>query len=175
MNKIIVLLLVSVLFASGCVSNTGQSTASGENNVKENTGINVGNIAKDFSLVDIDKNVVKLSDYRGKYVLFASIATWCTPCRIEAENVKRVQDNLHPPLVVMQIDVDPRETKDDLIKFRQEFGKEDWIMGFDDGTISSLYNIRTLDTTIIVDPEGKIVYRDEGFPIDTKTLEDLIV
>lgn len=139
-------------------------------------GITEGKLAKDFSLATIEGNVVKLSDFRGKYVLFAFMATWCTPCQIEALNIKKVQDNFENiPLVVMQIDVDPRERKQDLIKFRERFGKEDWIMGFDNGSVAQLYNVRTFDTTILVNPNGKIVYRDNGFPISTKNLEDLIV
>lgn len=178
--KLVILLVASVIFISGCTGNgvgevsdsdTGLYTpASGVGQ-----GITVGKLAKDFSLTNINGDVVHLSDFRGEYVLFASMATWCTPCRIEADNVRRAQEKLDISLVVMQIDVDPRETKEDLIRFRNELGKEDWIMGFDDGTISSLYNIRTFDTTLVIDPEGKIIYRDNGFPIDTKTLEDLII
>jgi thiol-disulfide isomerase/thioredoxin len=143
-------------------------------NAKE--GTEKGKLAKDFSLTTIERNVAKLSDYKGKYVLFASMATWCTPCQIEAQNVKKAQENFeHLPLTVMQIDVDQRETAQDLERFRQQFGKEDWVMGIDDGSITRLYNIRSFDTTLIVDPEGVIVYRDNGFPIDTKTLEALII
>ncbi|MBI2664644.1 TlpA family protein disulfide reductase [Candidatus Woesearchaeota archaeon] len=147
-----------------------------ETGLNAEEGIAEGKLARDFALATIDGNVVKLSDFRGKYVLFASMATWCVPCQIEAANVKRAQNNFpHIPLVVMQIDVDQRETAQDLERFRQQFGRNDWIMGFDDGSIAQLYSIRSFDTTIIVDPDGKIVYRDNGFPIDTKTLEDLIV
>jgi len=174
------LTLLSIIFISGCI---GQSSVTGQavsdySAYSEDVGVGIteGFTASDFTLVDIEGKTHKLSDFRGKYVLFASMATWCTPCRIEAENVRRAQDNFpHLPLVVMQIDVDPRESAQDLIRFREEFGREDWIMGFDDESISRLYDIRTFDTTVIVDPDGKIIYRDNGFPIDTKTLEDLIV
>jgi len=170
---ILIIVLVSIGFF--ILNNSGNSsnknfTFSGE------IGSDLGDIAPDFSLSTVEEDVVKLSDFRGKYVLFASMATWCTPCQIEANNVRRAQENLEgSQLVVMQIDVDPRETNNDLEKFRKEFGQDNWIMGFDDGSIAQLYNIRTFDTTLLVNPEGKIIYRDNGFPIDTKTLEDLIV
>ena len=164
----IYLFLISALVLYGC-SNI---------NINSNAAANNGNLqqAPDFSLTTIEGKIVKLSDFRGKYVLFASMATWCTPCQIEANNVKRAQENFQNlPLVVMQIDVDPKETKQDLIRFRKEYGKEDWIMGFDDKTIVRLYDIRSFDTTLLIDPNGKIIYRDNGFPMDTKTLEDLII
>jgi peroxiredoxin len=175
MNKtsaliVVIFLLISVFF----VMNFGKGVRKNQEPLEE--GITEGKLAKDFALTTIEGNVVKLSDFRGKFVLFASMATWCVPCRIEAQNVKKLQENFENlPLVVMQIDVDPRETKQDLINFRKEYGKQDWIMGFDNGSIAQLYNIRSFDTTLIVNQEGKIVYRDNGYPIDIKTLEDVIV
>lgn len=169
--SIIILIIIGffILSDKNDVSNS-------ETMLTDEIGSEKGDIAHDFSLTTIEGNVVKLSDFKGKYVLFASMATWCTPCQIEAQNVKRAQDNFeHIPLLVMQIDVDPRETNQDLINFRKTFGKEDWIMGFDNGSITQLYNIKTFDTTLVINPEGKIIYRDNGFPIDTKTLEDLII
>jgi len=168
-----------VMFGSSNQSNTNAGLAtnniSNENPGSLQVGVEEGNLAPDFSLITVEGSTVRLSDFKGKYVLFASMATWCTPCKIEAQNVKRFQDSFpNVSLQVMQIDVDPNETSQDLINFRQNTGKNDWIMGFDDGSISQLYNIRTFDTTFIVDPNGKIVYRDNGFPVDTKTLEELI-
>lgn len=162
------LFLIGVLVLNGCTRGGINITAAANNeNLQQ---------APDFSLTTIEGKTVKLSDFRGKYVLFASMATWCIPCRIEADNVRRAQENFEDnPLVVMQIDVDPKETKQDLIRFRNELGREDWIMGFDDGTIVNLYNIRSFDTTLLIDPKGNIIYRDNGWPIDTKTLEDLII
>lgn len=161
---------------SDLVSSVGDSGTQTEPATVLEEGIIEGKLARDFSLNTIDGEIVKLSDFRGRYVLFASMATWCTPCRIEAQNVRAAQENFENSLLtVIQVDVDPRETNQDLVRFRQELGREDWIMGFDDGSISNLYNIRTFDTTLVVDPMGKVIYRDEGFPIDSQTLEDLIV
>lgn len=180
-KKIIVLVIAVVIFVSGC---TGANTGNTVNNQPPQNqpqttgeiGINLGNLAPDFSFTDIEGNTIKLSDLRGKYVLFASMATWCTPCQIEARNVRQAQLQLENPgiLKVIQYGVDPRETNQDLQNFRDNFGRDDWIMGFDDGSISSLYNIRTFDTTLIVDPEGIIIYRDEGWPIAVETLKGLV-
>ena len=165
--KYVVLFVTVIIFVSGC---SGRTTDASTVTATGNVGFNVGDTAPDFTIADVDGNSYSLSELKGKPVLFAYFATWCVPCRIEAKNVKQVDDESGGnAFEVFQIGIDGRETVNDLKVFKEQLGNNDWIVGFG-FDVSKLYNVRFMDTTLIVDKEGVIVYRDNGVPANAATL-----
>ena len=54
----------------------------------------VGSVAPDFELKDPDGKLVRLSDFRGKFVFLNFWATWCEPCVDEMPAMMTLNETL---------------------------------------------------------------------------------
>ena len=113
----------------------------------------------DFTQSDIDGFPFTLSSLKGKYVLLDFWASWCIPCRKENPKLKLLYEQYKEKgLEVIGVSLDTNEEK-----WKEAVEKDDlpWIhisdlKGFNN-EISSTLGIRSIPTTILIDPEGKIV------------------
>lgn len=60
-----------------------------------------GEVAPDFTTVDLLGNTVKLSDFRGQPVWLNFWGSWCPPCRAEMPDLQTAFEQLKPKGVVL--------------------------------------------------------------------------
>lgn len=138
----------------------------------------IGIMAPDFTQPDINGRAVKLSDFRGKYVLIDFWASWCGPCRAENPFVvaayKKYKDK---GFTVLGISLDEPATKKDWLKAIKDDGLV-WTQVSDlkgHGNVpSALYGVTVIPSNVLVDPSGKIVARNVKDRVLDEKLETLL-
>jgi peroxiredoxin len=124
--------------------------------------ISVGHKAPDFTIASIDGKQVKLSDYKGKYVMLDFWASWCGPCRQENPNVvKQYKMYKDKGFNILGISLDT-EKKD----WQQAVNTDglSWAHVSDlqrfEGPTERLYRIEAIPSNFILDPQGVIVAKN---------------
>jgi len=141
-------------------------------NVVKETANSFG-LAQDFSLQTTSRETITLSQFKGKVVILQAMASWCPSCKLQAQQIKPVYEKYtDEDLVVISLDIQPeRSSLQDLKDFKTNFGGN-WYFGFYPEFINQ-YEIRSLDSTVIIDKNGNIAYRDDKVTT-TKELESII-
>ena len=110
----------------------------------------------DIQLTDINGGAVRLSDFRGKIIFLNFWTTWCPPCRIEMPSMERLYRNLKDKNFEM-IGIDLQEPVSRLKAFVKKFKLTFTILLDSNGDVGSLFGIRSLPTTFILDHKGRII------------------
>ncbi|MDE1901912.1 MAG: TlpA family protein disulfide reductase [Alphaproteobacteria bacterium] len=103
-----------------------------------------------------------LADYRGRYVLLNFWATWCGPCRAELPTLDALANRLDAHKMVILPVAEDRDG-DGIAAFYAAHNVTHLPVAVDgDDLAPSLFNLKGVPTTLIVDPQGLIVARVEG-------------
>lgn len=128
-----------------------------------------------LSLLTIDGQRFSLAEQRGRPVVLYFMASWCTSCLPEAQALARVyQEYRNRGLQVLAVDVESDDTTTELARFQRLVPNGDYLWAIDTvGDAVRAFQVRALDTTVVIDPEGSVAYRDE-VPTPYPTLKQVI-
>ncbi len=124
--------------------------------------VNVGDMAPEISLPNMDNKVITLSGLRGKYVLVDFWGSFCPPCREENPNIvkayKRFKDK---GFEIFGISLDDNKVdwdkavKDDHISWIQVCDLKKW-----ESPIAKRYGVDGIPANFLLDPSGKVIARN---------------
>ena len=117
--------------------------------------------AHDFTLEDINGDMVKLSDYSGSIIVLNFFATWCPPCRAEMPDFNEVAKEYKNDVKIIAVNVG----RESLSKVRSFVRDNNLVftVAMDDGRVSALYGpIRGIPVTVIIDRDFNIAKRYVG-------------
>ena len=134
------------------------------NDIQLGKKISIGMAAIDFTQPDVNGQLIKLSDYKGKFVLLDFWASWCGPCRSENPNIlsafKKYKDK---GFTVLSISIDQAKDRDKWLKAIEEDGLV-WPQLSDlkgsDNVASKLYGITTIPANLLISPDGLVIAKD---------------
>jgi cytochrome c biogenesis protein CcdA/peroxiredoxin len=140
---------------TGTISGFGGATASDSPAVM---GLNVGNLAPDFSVITIDGETIRLSELQGKVVLINFWGTWCGPCRREMPDLQALYAQ-YGDLDFVIVALAVRDKQEAVEAFREEFGITFDLALDEQNTVTNLYGVTGQPSTFVINRDGTIASR----------------
>jgi thiol-disulfide isomerase/thioredoxin len=153
---------------SARVTETPAAGGPGSNGAPGGSG-QVGEQLASSSLTSIDGQPVKVPSGKPGAVFF--MAGWCATCYPEATALGELERRLGDRIAVLAVSPDPSDSVSAIRQFRSQAGNPRYPFAWDQqSTLARALEVSALDTTVVYDAGGKVVFRD-AVPTDAETLE----
>lgn len=140
-----------------------------------NSGINVGDKAPDFTLKNTDGTSITLSSTKGKYVFLDFWASFCAPCRAESiHKVKLSQDYSDENFTIFSVSLDADNNKwqaaiqKDSLSWINLREPDSW-----NSKLIEMYKIEKMPFNYLLDTNGVIIAKNMSIEELRRRLDEL--
>lgn len=116
--------------------------------------------APNFTLTTLNDTNITLAELRGKWVIVNFWASWCIPCATEMPVLQQISQEFADAVVVLG--VNHREDRDTIATFVQDLGLTFPILINANSSTFAQYQVNNLPQTVIINPQGDIIWRHFG-------------
>lgn len=152
-----------ILILSLTALNRGGETTSAAGPVDAN---NVDRI----ELTSVDGKALTVPSTRPTVLYF--MASWCYTCVPQAEAMKELEQEYADKADFVAVDVTPENTKTQVDQFRELAGTPGYPFVVDrTGELTQKYAVTSLDSTVVIAPDGDILGRADARPMKADALK----
>jgi len=130
----------------------------------------VGGPAPQFALQTVAGQTIKLSDFKGDFVVLNFWATWCVPCMKEMPEFQKIHLSSGNDTIKI-IGVNLSESKKRVDKFTRDHQLSFPVLLDGFGNTSEKYKVRSLPVTYIISPDGIIREEIQGGGLTQEIIE----
>ncbi len=133
----------------------------GESVEKQEYSTQIGYHFKPFQAKEFNSTkVIRLVDFKGKYVFIDFWGTWCKPCVEELPELQEIFESVDKEKIVF-ISIAGHDSQARLKEFLERRPLP-WLQILSDSSnkLLEMYGIQSFPTNFIIDPEGKVIVRN---------------
>ena len=173
----VILIIFGLMMFSGKLNTISNYMSPSQGQVSTNQAensddsVNYGN-----ALLNQDDKPISLADYHGKVVFLNFWATWCPPCQREMPEIQKLSEKYQnsEDIAILTV-VMPGGKEMDAAGIKKFLNEKGFTMPviFDDGRLSSSFQITSLPTTYMFDRDGN-VYGSVVGQLSSDMMENII-
>ena len=170
----VAVIVVLAVFALQRSAATPVAEATPENQVNASKpAAAVGDVVTPVEAMSTDGRAVAVPADQPTVLFF--MATWCGTCVEEARALAAVENDYAGRVQFLAVNVTPGDTPEAVEEFRRAAGNPAHPYVTDDrGTFVERYAISALDTTVVIDADGRVQGRIDARSLNEQELRDLI-